>query len=216
MVLTGAFFDVDETLIKGKSLLGLLRFEDDSAERPSRMAGRLAAHVAAGASRTELNRLYFRHFAGRTEEDVAALGRAWFEHERTELFDPVVLARLRAHAAAGAHIVLVSGSFPPCVEPIAEHVGADAVLCTRPEVVAGRYTGELATPMIGPAKVAAIRALAAMRRIALAGSYAYADHSSDLPMLRLVGHPVAVGTDPELLAHAEENGWPRLLRTTVM
>jgi HAD superfamily hydrolase (TIGR01490 family) len=214
MALTGAFFDVDETLIKGKSLLSFLRFDDDSAERISPLAERLAALAARGVSRTELNREYFRHFAGRAERDVAALGRDWFDRERraTGLFVTPVLDRLREHAADGARIVLVSGSFPPCLDPIAAHVGADDVLCTRPEVVGGRYTGKLATPMIGAAKVAAIRDLAASSGIVLEDSYAYADHSSDLPMLRLAGRPVVVGADPALRAHADEHGWSRIGR----
>jgi HAD superfamily hydrolase (TIGR01490 family) len=217
MVLTGAFFDVDETLIKCKSLLRFLRFDDDTAERrTTTVAERLAELYADGASRTELNRVYFRHFAGRVEQDVAVLGLAWFHHECQDggLFDTTVLARLREHAAGGAYIVLVSGSFPPCLDPIAAYVGANAVLCTRPEVVAGRYTGEIATPMIGTAKVTAIQELAAARNISLDDSYAYADHISDLPMLRLVGHPVVVGADPALVAQADQHGWHRIVGTT--
>ena len=38
-------------------------------------------------------------------------------------------------------------------------------------------------------------------------SYAYCDSESDLPMLRLVGHPVAVNPDKELARVARAEGW---------
>ena len=44
----------------------------------------------------------------------------------------------------------------------------------------------------------------------LAGSFAYADSISDLPLLELVGHPTAVYADEQLAALAQERGWPAL------
>jgi hypothetical protein len=41
----------------------------------------------------------------------------------------------------------------------------------------------------------------------LAASYAYSDSESDLPMLRVVGHPVVVNPDPDLRRIAAEEGW---------
>ena len=43
--------------------------------------------------------------------------------------------------------------------------------------------------------------------IDLGASYAYSDSESDLPMLRLVGHPVAVNPDAELARVARAEGW---------
>ena len=41
----------------------------------------------------------------------------------------------------------------------------------------------------------------------LAGSYAYSDSATDIPMLALVGTPVAVNPDRALKKHALANGW---------
>jgi hypothetical protein len=41
----------------------------------------------------------------------------------------------------------------------------------------------------------------------LAGSYAYSDSITDLPMLDLVGHPVAVNPDRELARIARDRDW---------
>jgi phosphoserine phosphatase len=59
----------------------------------------------------------------------------------------------------------------------------------------------------GPDKARAIERLARERGFDLADSYAYTDSASDLPMLRLVGHPVAVNPDRELLRVARSEGW---------
>ena len=53
----------------------------------------------------------------------------------------------------------------------------------------------------------AMRELAEREGIDLAESYAYSDSESDLPMLRAVGHPVAVNPDGELARVAREEGW---------
>ena len=44
-------------------------------------------------------------------------------------------------------------------------------------------------------------------QIDLDDSYAYSDSVSDLPMLRVVGHPVAVNPDAALARLAREEGW---------
>ena len=53
-----------------------------------------------------------------------------------------------------------------------------------------------------------MRALAAENDYDLAGSYAYTDSMTDLPMLEIVGHPVCVNPDAPLRKVAVERGWP--------
>jgi phosphoserine phosphatase len=85
----------------------------------------------------------------------------------------------------------------------------DGGIGARSEIVDGRYTGR---PGDGPftyreGKAQAIRDLAAAEGFDLAASYAYSDSESDLPMLRAVGHPVAVNPDATLERVAREEGW---------
>jgi len=82
------------------------------------------------------------------------------------------------------------------------------VIATRAEIDdEGRYTGELAFYSYGEQKGEAIRALAERSGLDLAGSYAYSDSFTDVPMLEAVGNPVAVNPDRDLRKHAEEHGW---------
>jgi hypothetical protein len=53
-----------------------------------------------------------------------------------------------------------------------------------------------------------MRSLAHERGYDLAECYAYSDSQTDLPMLEIVGHPVAVNPDSELRKVAVERGWP--------
>ena len=82
----------------------------------------------------------------------------------------------------------------------------------RSEVRNGVYTGKPAGPFTyREGKAQAIRELAEHEGIDLAESYAYSDSESDLPMLRAVGHPVAVNPDSALEKIARAEGW-RIMR----
>ncbi|SDD18717.1 HAD-IB family hydrolase [Actinokineospora iranica] len=204
-----AFFDVDETLITLNSCIDFLDHRMHRSRDPRVSAWRLLAPVV-GLDRVEANRAYFRLYAGLSVASVAAQGRAWFAEVRDRLFHQPVLAELRAHSARGARIVLVSGAFPACLDPIAAAVGAADVLCSLPVVADGRYTGETERTMIGAAKATAARAYLAAHAIAAADCHAYGDHASDLPMLDTVGTPVVVGADPVLSPLAVRRGWRAL------
>ena len=81
------------------------------------------------------------------------------------------------------------------------HRGKDGVYTGRPD---GPFTYR-------EGKAEAIREIAEREGIDLAESYAYSDSESDLPMLRAVGHPVAVNPDAALERVAREEGW-RIMR----
>ncbi|WP_405584696.1 HAD family hydrolase [Streptomyces sp. NBC_01190] len=205
------FSDVDETLVNAKSMVEFLRFrltrrygEAEGTNRFLGIARELQAQAAAGTPRDEINRAYYRHYAGEDAAATERLGEEWFAERsaRPDFFIGSTLASLSRHRAAGAGLVLVSGSFRPCLAPIARHVGAAYVLATTPLVRDGKYTGEVAEPMIGNGKRAAVlRLLAEHPTVDPRECYAFGDHPSDLPMLECVGNPRVVGDHPELVRH---------------
>ena len=216
-----AFFDVDETVIKVKSMFDFLRHWHEragsGADAYETAVARLHAIADAGRPRSEVNRAYYRGFAGVPHADLMAEGRTWYARyrERPDAFVRSTQEALRRHRLAGDHVVFVSGSFSACLDPLAEDLGADLVLGTEPVVGAdGRLTGEIVRPMIGEVKALAVRETLDGYGFDAAESCCYGDHASDLDMLRQVGRPHQVGTDPVLSEHAVRENWPRLSAAT--
>jgi phosphoserine phosphatase len=96
---------------------------------------------------------------------------------------------------------------------LARVLGMDGGIGTRYEVDAeGALTGRIVEPFVyGDGKVAAMQRFADQHQIDLPESWAYSDSASDLPMLSVVGNPVAVNPDPELARIAAQEGW-RIMR----
>lgn len=207
-----AFFDVDETLLTVKSMISFYRFlaaREEPAEREARLTA-LQRLLDAGLPREQANVEYYRLLAGLSEDGVRAAGEDWFAEqlERGAVVRPVA-RRLAQHLARGHRVTLVSGSFPACLDPVARYFAVTTVLCSRPDIADGRYTGTLAEPMIGNGKARAVAAVVSTMDDG-SQSWAYGDHASDLPMLEQVGHPVVVGPDPVLRAQALQRGWERI------
>ena len=59
----------------------------------------------------------------------------------------------------------------------------------------------------GPGKAHAISNLAEAEGFDLSKCYAYSDSFNDMPMLTMVGNPVAINPDGRLRKYASENGW---------
>ena len=210
----GAFFDLDKTLIATSSSLALSRplVRAGLVSRAQLIRGAYGqlAYVLMGADENRMERM---------RERMLTLTRGW-EREEIErlvaevivdLVDPYVyqeaLDLLAEHRAAGRRLVIVSSSPEEIVRPLAGHLGVDDVLATRSRVVEGRYVGELEFYCAGPGKAEAMRAFAEREGVDLAGSFAYSDSITDLPMLKAVGRPVAVNPDRDLRREAEACGW---------
>jgi phosphoserine phosphatase len=91
---------------------------------------------------------------------------------------------------------------------ISTRMGLTGALGTVSEQENGVYTGRLVGELLhGPAKAAAVAALAKREGLDLARCSAYSDSYNDLPMLELVGDPCVVNPDARLREHARANGW---------
>jgi phosphoserine phosphatase len=112
------------------------------------------------------------------------------------------------HQDAGRPVYIVTAASQEIAELLAHVLVFDGGIGARSEIRDGVYTGRPEGPFTyREGKAEAIRQVAAREGIDLAESYAYSDSESDLPMLRAVGHPVAVNPDAELARVAREEGW---------
>ncbi|GGK30746.1 HAD family hydrolase [Salinarimonas ramus] len=212
-----AFFDVDDTLVRIKSMFDFFRFfaaiHRGSETLLARFEAEFARMRADGLPRTELNRAYYRWFAGLAPAELAHAAEVWGERRlrdpaRLFLEEPVqLLGRLREEGYAP---VFVSGSFPEILAPIAAHLRVEHVLSTRLIVGEdGLLTGEIDAPQtIGEGKAEAIRLFLAEVGGDAGACVAVGDDVSDLAMLDSVGAQVAVGEGGALAEVAHARGWP--------
>ena len=159
-------------------------------------------------SRSRFNQVFYRQYRGfERGECVSRSERLFNEVMRPRMFTGAV-ERIREHQQRGERVVLVTGSLDFIVEPLAEYTKADDLIALSMKEENGRLTGEPEGPPIGDEEKARIvRDYAERRGIDLDRSYAYADSSSDRPMLDLVGHAVVVNPGGKLKKAAEAGGW---------
>jgi HAD superfamily hydrolase (TIGR01490 family) len=212
---TAAFFDLDRTLMEGSSAFQFGR----------------AAYKAGLMSRRQLiadgwANIRFR-LRGSTDEDTHALrDRISVSLKGTRVRDlerlgvdvlagvlpriyPKMLALAHEHQDAGRRVYIATAASQELAEILAQVLVLDGGIGSQfSEVRDGVYTGQPTGLFIyGADKARAIEQLAEREGIDLAESYAYSDSASDLPMLRVVGHPVVVNPDRELFRVAREHGW---------
>jgi HAD superfamily hydrolase (TIGR01490 family) len=121
---------------------------------------------------------------------------------------PQMLDVAYAHQDAGRPIYICTAASQEMASLLSLVLSFDGGIGSRAEVLDGVYTGrEGGVFTYREGKAQAIRELAQRTGLDLASSYAYSDSESDLPMLRAVGHPVAVNPDSALARVAAEEGW---------
>lgn len=108
----------------------------------------------------------------------------------------------------GCHTVLLSGCFEYLLETIGKPLGIDTVIGTKMNYENGMVSLRRPLDVVyGPEKTLKLRDRFKAENIEWQDSYAYGDSISDVPVLKLVGNPVAVNPDAELKRRAEESGW---------
>jgi HAD superfamily hydrolase (TIGR01490 family) len=215
MANSAAFFDLDRTLISGASAFpfgveawrqGLAGNADVARWAISAIAFKLLGDK--GNATDDLKGDFLSRIAGSSVAALEMVGNAVLPRLGARV-RPESRNLIKMHHESGRDTWIVSASPHEIVEPLARSLGMTGAIGTQGRVVAGHYTGELEGPFVyGAGKVDAIEKLAADRGYDLERSYAYSDSISDLPMMELVGHPVAVNPDSELDSVAHERGWP--------
>ncbi|MGZ7065333.1 MAG: HAD family hydrolase [Candidatus Aminicenantales bacterium] len=116
--------------------------------------------------------------------------------------------RIRGFKAQGCLIILLSGSLQILVNELKEKLAVDFVIGRELEIVGGKFTGHrLGIYPYARQKVEALFERIKPAEIDWKESWALADRLSDLPVLELVGHPVAVHPTAGLRRHARQHGW---------
>jgi HAD superfamily hydrolase (TIGR01490 family) len=209
-----AFFDLDKTLMEGSSAFQFGRAAYKRGMMSRRQLGRdVWANIkfrlegSSDEATTELRDRVFESIAGQRVTDLARLTPEVLAGVLPRLY-PQMLHVAWEHQDAGRTVFIVTAASQEMAGMLAHVLHFDGGIGSRSEVKDGIYTGRPAGPFTyREGKAEAIRQVAAERGIDLASSYAYSDSESDLPMMRAVGHPVAVNPDAALQRVAREEGW---------
>ena len=210
-MLRAAIFDIDNTLLKGRSSerifvkyllkkgiitpLDMLRFLFTILFKLLTFQG-----------------LYLKNNKSYLEGKEPSIVREEARHCFREYIAPFITPKAREEIgrkkAGGYTIILVSGTLDVLVEEFKEALGASVAVGSSLQRADGVFTGRLeGTHPYGQGKARILQGLASRMDIDLKNSYAYADHYSDVEFLGMVGHPVAVNAHPVLRLHARRKGW---------
>jgi len=210
-----AFFDVDNTMMVGASIFyfakGLAQRDFFSWTDLVRFMLKQARMRLRGESHGDLHSTResaLAFVAGKDVAEIVALGEDIYDEQMADKIWSGTHALAQGHLDAGQRVWLVTATPVELATIIARRLKLTGALGTVAESEDGVYTGRLVgTVLHGQAKADAVRELALAEGLELARCAAYSDSINDLPLLCLVGHPVAVNPDSALRAEARERGW---------
>lgn len=210
-----AFYDLEGTLVS-TNLVHTLGFyarrQQGIWQTAKKSIGTLAKLPFFGLtdlySRNVFNEVFFRSYEGFSQDRLRYFSDELFE----EVLKPAVFDGTPELIAQGKKIgqrqVLLTGALDFTIDRLMNHLGIDDYVANQLEFVNGYATGRVLPPVMASAtKAKWIREYAERESINLSESFAYSDSISDLPMLSIVGHPVAVNPDFRLKQTALQHDW---------
>ena len=209
-----AAFDLENTLISSnvvESFSWLATRRLNAPERIRYVLRTLAQAPSLSAmdrkDRGDFLRFFYRRYEDAPVEQIAEDSKELLTQLIVTKSFPAGIRRVREHRALGHRTILITGAMDFAVaglKPLFDEIVA-AEMTVRPN---GTYSGELSkVPPTGETRAQVLADYCAAEGLLLEESIAYADSTSDLPMLECVGFPVAVNPETRLAAIARKRGW---------
>lgn len=208
-----AIFDLDNTLLAGDSdyLWGQFLVERGIVERESYEASNRQFYEDYKAGSLDIRaflRFSLQPLRDNDPEQLKSWRDEFIEQQIRPIIAPLTQALLNRHRARGDELLIITATNHFVTEPIAKELGIANLLATDPEVIEGRYTGEVAgIPCFQAGKVERLKLWLQARGQNYARRYFYSDSHNDLPLLEQVDIPVAVDADEQLTLAASERNW---------
>jgi len=209
-----AIFDLDNTLLNGDSdhLWGRFLAEQGIVDGNwyERENDRFYQEYKEGTLDIhEFLRFSLKPLSQHSPEQLHQWHQAFMHKKIEPILLPAAQTLIDKHRAAGDTLMIITATNAFVTAPIAAAFGIEHLIATDPEMVDGRYTGEVAgTPCFQEGKVTRLKQWLEQHQRNLTGSSFYSDSHNDLPLLHQVDHPVAVDPDEVLAQHARTHGWP--------
>jgi HAD superfamily hydrolase (TIGR01490 family) len=208
-----AIFDLDETLIRADSdhewgQFAVDRGLVDGQVHKKRNDDFYAQYKAGKLDIDEYLKFSCSLLTQYTIEELESF-RSEFVMERIEpLFLPKAEALINEHRQKNDDLLIITSTIEFVTRPIVDRLGIETLIAPIPEIKNNRYTGNIVgTPSFGSGKVIRLNQWLSETEHSMTGSHFYSDSHNDLPLLRLVDHPVAVDPDDILRQEAKEKAW---------
>jgi len=209
-----AAFDLENTLIASNVVtsyawLASRRLErDDKLRLTAKLLGEAPSLLRMDrADRSDFLRSFYRRYEGAPVKQIEQDSAEMLSQLILTKSFPAAIRRVREHRALGHRTVLITGALDFVVEPL-RPLFDDIVSASLAVGDDGRYLGQMVdVPPTGESRASALYDYAATHDLDLAEAVAYADSSNDLPMLEVVGFPVAVNPETRLASLARKRGW---------
>ena len=209
-----AFVDVDGTLVRGltQQILGEKLKEEKilSVSQKFQMTFWFVLYkMGLIKSSLSIRKNIYSSFKSRPKKEIDAI----IAETASKVANSLICNKMRniiaIHQANGDLVFAISGSLTDLIKPICDEFKINNAFATRLLFENERYTGAWEGDIWeGECKTKLIESLSVKNDISLQASFAYADNCQDLPMLKMVGHPVAVNPDAALKKIACANNWP--------
>lgn len=212
-----AFFDVDNTLIRGSTLYFLGRGMYQRGYFSKRDISRfvlanLRFRLTGKENKEEIARYQKSatdFIGGHSVKDTEAIAQEIYDEFVSPALWQGTIDIAQKHLSNNEEVWLVTAAPEDMAVLIAQRLGFTGALGSRAEIKDGSYTGAILGALLhGKEKVKAVTELALNSGIDLQESYAYSDSHNDLPLLQCVGHPSAINPDAILSLRAMAEGWP--------
>jgi HAD superfamily hydrolase (TIGR01490 family) len=208
-----AFFDFDKTLIAENSaqLWLKVQWNDRQIKLPQMFWASywLAKYHLGFTKMDQIIEKGLALMAGEKSSSTLQKTKVFYSSTVKDLYRPGAIAAIKQHRKLGHILALLTSSFDGLSLLVQKELQFDHCLCTHLEVdIKGLYTGKtIGPPCFGKNKVFFAKKLSNDLNISLQDCTFYTDSASDIPLLNLVGRPVAVNPDLHLRARAQLNKW---------
>lgn len=209
-----AIFDLDNTLIGGDSdyLWGQFLCEHGILESNNHRQKHQQYYEDYKAGKLDIHdflTFQLEPLAG-VDPDILAKRRAQYLQEKIQ---PILLDKAKKlisdHRQQGHTLLIITATNRFITEPIAELLGIENLIASDAEIIDGRYTGKAAgIPSYASGKVTRLKRWLQEKNYMPEEQWFYSDSHNDLPLLRIVDHPVAVDPDEILQTEAQKRNWP--------
>ncbi len=210
-----AVFDIDGTIIDGQSpaIITLRLFIDGLLGLGTAIqAGIWGLKYKAGltTNTTEVRQKVFKSLTKIPAEEVNQIMEKIYRKRVAPRIREKALSQIQWHKNRGDIVIFISASFDCVVQLLADETQVYRQTSTKMEIKDGYYTGKVdGLPVEGDQKPLCLVQYAneEFGEGNWVLDYSYADHGTDIPILEMSQHPVAVNPKRELKTVAQRRGW---------